>query len=111
MIGDPARAALAETPEASQFTAAKVRIDDLSERSDHQRISTHAWERGRRLKRSGWLSPIEIKESRDPIGANPNRGVPPRYAPHRSDRATTWLSWRTISDAPARYPFGDLPIF
>ncbi len=37
--------------------------------------STHDWERSRRRQKSGWLSPIEIKEASDPVGADlhPNR--------------------------------------
>ena len=67
---NPVRAAIAETPETSAFTGAKDRIDDLNEREDRTRSSTHDWERSRRRKRSGWLSPIEINEREDAVGAD-----------------------------------------
>ena len=66
---NPIRAALAQTPEASEYTGAKDRIDDLKERSTKSQ-DTHAWERSNRRTKSGWLSPIEIRESRDPVGAD-----------------------------------------
>ena len=65
---NPIRAALAETPETSDCTGAKDRIDNLNERTDRTRPSTHNWERSRRRKRSSWMSPIEIDEQRDPTG-------------------------------------------
>jgi len=65
---NPIRAAMAESPETSDYTGAKDRIDDLSERKDRNRPSTHQWERSRRRRRSGWMSPIEINEQDDPIG-------------------------------------------
>lgn len=65
---NPIRSAMAETPETSEYTGAKDRIDDLDERADRTRASTHAWERSRRRQRSGWMSPIEINESSDPVG-------------------------------------------
>jgi len=103
---NPVRAALAETPEASQFTGASDRLADLSEEVSPQeappqetpsqellpqeappeaasrqdpcqkpsprphRTSTHDRERSRGCLRSGWLSPIEIDERNDPIGAD-----------------------------------------
>lgn len=68
---NPIRAALAETPEESEFTGAKDRIEDLAQREDRSLTNTHAWERSRRRKRSGWMSPIEIDERRDAVGADP----------------------------------------
>jgi len=66
---NPIRAAIAETPETSDYTGAKDRIDDLNEREDRTRPSTHDWERSRRRRKSGWMSPIEINEKEDPLGA------------------------------------------
>ncbi|WP_413431585.1 transposase [Crateriforma spongiae] len=65
---NPVRAAIAETPEESEFTGAKDRIDDLAERADRSRPNTHQWERSRRRRSSGWLSPIEIDEKNDSVG-------------------------------------------
>ena len=65
---NPIRAAIAETPETSDYTGAKDRIDDLAKREDRTRPSTHDWERSRGRRRSGWMSPIEINEKDDPIG-------------------------------------------
>jgi len=66
---NPVRAAMAKTPEESDFTGAKDRIDDLSER-ESKSTDTHAWERSRRRNKSGWLSPLEINERTDPVGTD-----------------------------------------
>ena len=65
---NPIRAAMAESPESSQFTGAKDRIDDLRAREDQSRMSDHQWERSGEGKSSGWMSPIEIDEKADPSG-------------------------------------------
>ena len=65
---NPIRAAMAETPETSDYTGAKQRIDDMSEASEQSRRKSHDWERSRRRQKSGWLSPIEINERDDAIG-------------------------------------------
>ena len=69
---NPIRAALAASPEMSQFTGVKDRIDDLKTRSGRARISDHQWERNRRRVHSGWMSPIEINECKDPTGPDPS---------------------------------------
>lgn len=69
---NPIRAALAESPETSEFTGVKDRLDDLQARSDRATISDHQWERNRRRVHSGWMSPIEIDEAKDPTGPDPS---------------------------------------
>ena len=68
---NPVRAALAETPEESEFTGAKDRVDDLNTR-ESKSTATHDWERSRRREKSGWLSPVEIDEKNDPVGPDLN---------------------------------------
>jgi len=79
---NPVRAQMAATPEESDYTGAKERIDDLRihvgtvengqlslslASSEH---SIHDWERLDN-ENSGWLCPLEIDEAADSIGANP----------------------------------------
>ena len=66
---NPIRAAMADTPEASEHTGAKERIDDVTGESTRRpRDSWHDWERSRGRNRSGWLAPVEIDEACDPAG-------------------------------------------
>ncbi len=73
---NPVRAAIAKSLEDSEFTGAKDRIDDLKEHGGEARqpgkpdVRTHAWERSRRRRRSGWMSPLEINERSDAPGAD-----------------------------------------
>lgn len=69
---NPIRAALAEDLLSSQFTDAKDRIDDLRDRGTPTRLSNHEWERSRHCHCSGWMSPIEFRETVDPVGINSN---------------------------------------
>eukprot|EP00913_Durusdinium_trenchii_P005675 g5293.t1 len=57
---NPIRAALTKTPEKSDYTGVKDRLDDLAERENRASRDTHDWERSRRRLCSGWMSPVEI---------------------------------------------------
>jgi REP element-mobilizing transposase RayT len=75
---NPIRAALAETLEESEFTGAKDRIDDLISSKPQPNVSDHQWERSVACTRSGWMSPIEIDERTDRLGADVCEGDSPR---------------------------------
>lgn len=88
---NPVRAAMAKSLETSTYTGICDRIEDLKEtkrenpasfdgasenqpgkssvESENTRAKmTHHWERSSKQRRSGWLSPIEIRETSDPSG-------------------------------------------
>ena len=79
---NPIRAGMANTPEESDFTGIKQRIDDLRIHLGKSHLEPdklrgdssdlHAWERLDNVANeySGWLSPIEIDEMNDPLGAD-----------------------------------------
>ncbi|QDS87367.1 hypothetical protein EC9_15450 [Rosistilla ulvae] len=67
---NPIRAAMVQTLETSEFTGAKERIDDITCASEQDRKHVHDWERSRVPHNSGWMSPVEIDERDDPIGAD-----------------------------------------
>ena len=69
---NPIRAAMAETPETSQYTGAKDRIDDLTARTKRSGLSDYDWEREGSNRHSGWLSPIEANPRQDGIGPDPD---------------------------------------
>lgn len=91
---NPIRAAMAQSLEDSDYTGAKSRIDDLKESGLKTKLRgssgptksttipasdplkpkrTRRWERSRARIQSGWLSPMEISESADPVGHDPSR--------------------------------------
>ena len=71
---NPIRAAIAQTPETSDFTGVKDRIDDTQAISNKNKTPAklHQYERTETGQRSGWMSPLQIDELRDPIGPDPS---------------------------------------
>jgi REP element-mobilizing transposase RayT len=105
---NPVRAAIAETPETSDYTGAKDRLDDLKQcpdRSrlsthDRSRLSTHDWERSRQRQRSGWLSPVEIDERSDAAG--PDLDASGRRASRKGFLSFSLLSYVELLDWTGR---------
>jgi hypothetical protein len=91
---------MAETPEESLFTGAKDRIDDLSGKT-----KAHSDERKRPGARSGWLSPVEAKESSDPVG--PDVGDGGRRASHKGFLALSLGEYLELLDWTGRQLRGD----
>ena len=81
---NPIRAAMAESLDASEFTGAKARIDDLKESIESGPSSLQSlgaadvessekrWERSSSRQRSGWLSPVEIDTRHAPVNTEPS---------------------------------------
>ena len=96
---NPIRAAMAEMLETSDYTGAKERLDDLSERQSKS-TDTHRWERSTRRRRSGWLSPLEIREASDPIGTDASHDG--RRASHKGFLSCSLAEYLKLLDWTAR---------
>lgn len=113
---NPVRAQLAMTPEESDFTGAKERIDDLrislgtTELGatrltlSSTELSVHDWER-LGSEQSGWMSPIEIDEATDPIGPDPDPGG--RRASRKGAVAMSMARYLELLDWVGRTMRGD----
>ena len=128
---NPIRAGMATTPEDSDYTGAKERIDDLRislgttdlgatmltlQSSD---LSLHDWERlnSDNNQCSGWLVPIEVDEASDPLGPDAEPG--PRRASRKGASAISfarylelleWVGQTVRSDKRGSIPAGLTPI-
>jgi REP element-mobilizing transposase RayT len=80
---NPVRAAIADTPEQSRYTGAYDRIQDMlchatrtgkgfeeSRNSKPPATASRCWEQSRQRHHSGWMSPLQIDEQHDPVGAD-----------------------------------------
>ena len=125
---NPIRANMAETPEESDYTGAKDRIDDLrislgTTEVDHPSLtltssqhSIHDWERLDN-PHCGWMSPIEIDEASDPIGADGDpvgrrasrKGVV-AMSLERYLELLDWVGRTTRSDKRSAIPVGLAPV-
>ena len=65
---------MAQTPETSDYTGVKDRIDDVqsNETMAENPIDLHQYERSEQGRNSGWMSPLQIDEALDPIGPDPS---------------------------------------
>lgn len=113
---NPVRAQLAMTPEESDYTGAKERIDDLRihvamEENGKLNLtlsstqhSFHDWERLNQPL-SGWLSPIEINEATDPVGPDPESSG--RRASRKGVAAISLTEYLELLDWVGRTVRGD----
>ncbi len=94
---NPIRAALVEDLESSEFTGVKERIDDLRERGARTQMSKQEWERSQSCCCSGWMSPIEIRETVDPtdsdLRASPRRASEKGFLPISLTAYLELLDW------------------
>ena len=116
---NPVRAQLAATPEESDYTGAKDRIDDLriclgttelgqtSISLTSSQLSSHDWERlgCQSNANCGWLSPVEIDEACDPIGADLESGN--RRASRKGAVAISLTRYLQLLDCVGRRVRGD----
>lgn len=128
---NPIRAGMATTPEDSDYTGAKERIDDLrislgttdlgatKLTLQSTTLSTHDWERlnSQFNQCSGWLVPIEVDERCDPLGPDAEPG--PRRASRKGAIAISfarylelleWVGQTLRSDKRGSIPAGLTPI-
>ncbi len=104
---NPIRAGVAATPEESDYTGAQDRIDDLrislgtTDLGQHSLTlvssthSIHDWERLSH-PHSGWMSPVEIDELRDPVG--PDEEVTHRRASRKGVVAMSLVRYLQLLD-------------
>lgn len=128
---NPIRAGMSTTPEESDYTGAKERIDDLrislgttelgaTRLTLHSsELSIHDWERlnSQSNRCSGWLVPIEVDERADPLG--PDVEPSPRRASRKGAVAISfarylelleWVGQTLRSDKRGSIPAGLAPI-